>query len=106
MSEQFPITAPEGRHFYLANGTGLKKKYFRASHNFGGKNGRVKLTITHDRTHAMKFTSRELAVSFLKFVNNGLLFPGGLDFELVLEPAGYQSERLASREDVTCLAGA
>ena len=96
MSEQFPITAPANRHFYLASGTGVKKKYFHASVS-GGKGGTPRLVSTHDRHRAMKFTSRDLALSFLSFVNNGLMFPQGLTYELVLEPVGYHSERLTSQ---------
>jgi hypothetical protein len=104
VSEQFPINAPEGRHFYLAHGTGNKKKYFHASVS-GGKGGTPRLTFTHDRHRAMKFTNRELALSFLAFVNNGILFPHGLTYELVLEPVGYVTERLSTKMELTnCIA--
>jgi hypothetical protein len=104
VSDALPRIAPPNRHFYLVHEEKGKKTYFKANKP-GGKGQTPRLTTTHVRECAMKFTSLELADSFLAYVNNGIIFPHGLTYKISLEPAGYQSERLSTKMELTsCIA--
>ena len=97
---EFPMNAPQNRNFYLVTNPletqGTKKRYFVATARAKG-GSKPRIATSFDRERAMKFDNLRLVEAYADFLNWSLNFPDSPEFWIVLEPAEYKSEALASR---------
>jgi hypothetical protein len=99
--EPLPVTAPEGRLFYLVTPSPkappTKKRYLHDAVR-DRKTRTFKITLTHSRQLAKKFDNLRLIEGLADLLANPDIVFHEHDFWVVLEPEGYKEEVLTRKK--------